>query len=730
MKAGFANVNSTSFYQEVLLVAKVHLAEYLAKPLLNLGFIVSLAIATSTLLSILVLNHASEQQYQTANNRLKTPIAFMVVPEQGKHISIDDFGQLRAAGFHQLNGVHLFDKALKKGNYITLRAMDILPLVVIEPNNFSSEKINISQRYAEELGLKTHSSLTLTSGAELALQTNDINDWGKVALLDISLAWQLFPEIKGFSHLVVSSMSSTDKSRLANILPAHLSIQDTWSIEEREGFADALHLNLSALAVLGFIVSLFIAYQAASQAWAKRTELAAKLRLLGVSLNAIQVVMMVEAFCLTLLASLLGIGIATLLVSLLLPILGLTLEQLYQLRLTGHFQWNWQYNSWAFAISALAVTLALVKPFKTISTAHVALSARTRVQVFHSRFNLWLTCVLLGFFALWPDNNWFQLMFKYGLLLLASVTFLPSFLTGVLHVLAKLSRSFRLAFIFKDAKQQVARRYLPIAAFYLALTSSIAAALMVSSFESSFVAYLNQLLNSDMFISYNVKQKKHIETWLKQQEDIDEYILFKKSVAKLPQEENEQAETVALYDLVSSKQLSSLSFKKRWQTENASPTQAENHCYINEQLAYQQKVIAPQSLVLVQGNKRVSCWVQGIYYDYGNQGFAVKVQYFGGNTQENSLSGWKEIGFSLFLKPESKITKQTIIQALSLDEQQVYEPEQIKALALKVFEQTFVLTQAIAFVLLSIACFGLFLSANSLWCFSCSSKAESPQFPS
>jgi putative ABC transport system permease protein len=60
------------------------------------------------------------------------------------------------------------------------------------------------------------------------------------------------------------------------------------------------------------------------------------------------------------------------------------------------------------------------------------------------------------------------------------------------------------------------------------------------------------------------------------------------------------------------------------------------------------------------------------------------------------------------------LTKQQVTDALNLDEKQIYEPEQIKQLALGIFKQTFVLTQAIAFVLLTIACFGLFLSANGL----------------
>ena len=60
------SANSLQNGSELMLVLKAHLAEYLNKPILNLSFIFSLAIATSTLLAILVLNHASEQQYQKA----------------------------------------------------------------------------------------------------------------------------------------------------------------------------------------------------------------------------------------------------------------------------------------------------------------------------------------------------------------------------------------------------------------------------------------------------------------------------------------------------------------------------------------------------------------------------------------------------------------------------------------------------------------------------------------
>ena len=76
---------------EFLLVVQCHWAEYRRKPLLNFGFIVSLAIATSTLLSILVLNHASKEAYQTANESLKPPVTLTIVSNTRQPISTTDY---------------------------------------------------------------------------------------------------------------------------------------------------------------------------------------------------------------------------------------------------------------------------------------------------------------------------------------------------------------------------------------------------------------------------------------------------------------------------------------------------------------------------------------------------------------------------------------------------------------------------------------------------------------
>lgn len=725
-------------HHELLLVFKAHLGEYVHKPLMNIGFIISLAIATSTLLCILVLNHASKQQYQEANSRLKSPVSFYILAKQGQHISLHDFRQLKQQGFHQLSPIHVFRKTLSTGQKITFRALDILPLILTRPESFSSHTININHKYANNLALikndetlesSTHNAMPNTklnvefaNNVSSTIKLNNVTDWGDVALLDLTLAWQLFPDIRGYSHLISTALPAHEMTRLAAALPDYLYIQQAYSLEERAGFADALHLNLTALAILGFIVSLFIAYQGANQAWRKRAELAAKLRLLGVELTTILQVMLCESLILTLLASIIGIAIAGALVSILLPVLGITLDQLYQLRLSGHFQWHWHYSLWAFAISFVAVFTALIKQFMRIKSAKIAFSARQPRLRFNFNQSLLVSLALLCVYLFWPENytrgSWTQLMLKNGSLLLASVAILPNLLRSIFSLLSKVSHSFRLKYLLQDASEQVGLRYLPLAAFYLALTASISAALMVNSFESSFVRYLNQLLSADFFIRYNDEQKPTVESWLKAQPDIKAYALFEETIAK------HKADTVKIYALHSISQQNSLLFKAQIASSlnqitpkplDSPDNKQESYCYINEQLSLKRGYSLQEKITIKQANHTLQCLIQGIYYDYGNQGFAVKFPINSSNKMlYKSLDGWKEQGFGVHVKPSSTLTKARIAQALSLDEEQIYQPAQIKQLALGIFKQTFVLTQAIAFVLLTIACFGLFLSANSL----------------
>jgi len=413
--------------------------------------------------------------------------------------------------------------------------------------------------------------------------------------------------------------------------------------------------------------------------------------------------MLLEALFLVFVASIVGVLIAVALVTVLLPLLGLTFSQLYSLNMSGHFAWQWQYALWALVISAVAVLLALTKQFKRISTAHVTLATSVLTRYFPRLFTLAVAVIFLLLFSVWPSHSWYQIMVKYGLLLIASVAVLPHFLQGLLLLSGLVFKgvgfnAFWVNYIFQDASNQIGRRYLPLAAFYLALTTSIAAALMVHSFEGAFVRFLDQQLSADLLIRYHHGQKQLVEEWLQNNNDIDEYTLHQHTWARV------ENDSVKVSSYQSSKQLASLLLK-------SSSTKIKQGCFINEQLALKQRLAVDQLIHFRQGETQYSCHIQGVYYEYGYPGFSLTLD----TAQANSLfTGWVYSGFGVYFHSGTVIDKHAVGSALGLADDQIYEPSQVKKIALKVFAQTFVLTQLIAVILLVIACFGLFLSANGL----------------
>ena len=709
-------------YQHLLL-GKVVLAQYRCQGLLNAGFILSLAIATSTLLSIFMLNHASKSQYARADLGLTPPAAFYVFPKQGKHISKTDFARLRRAGFHRLSPVLLFSKPLGSGNNIRFKAIDLLP-AAIAGQDFDTEKIHFGPPGLKRLGLTPDQAVILADNRLLDSQYHPQANWGSEALLDLALAWQLFPELDGFSYLTSGPLDQGEQARLRQTLPPHLMLQKAWSLGQRSGFADALHLNLSALAILAFIVSLFIAFQAGEQAWRSRSELAARLRLLGVSLAVLRQVLILEALALIVLTSLLGTGIAFLLVSVLLPLLGLTLEQLYQLNINGQLSWHTGYALWALLIAAVAVLTTLAKQFRQIAGRHVSHFARqtsAEATDLHPKApgkqsaNFGALILLLLFF-LFPEtvpeagahisllSPWHLIMAKYGLLLLASVALLPLALQLALGTLRHLGRSFKLDFLLLDARSQIRRRSLPLAAFYLALTTSIAAALMIESFETAFTGYLEQNLPQDLYIRFTPQQRQGLLARAQAHESIAAHSFYYRGSAMLA------GEVLDLGIYSSPRQFNALVFKEKGDISK------EASCFINEPLAIRRQLAVGRQIMLHQGQARLSCTVQGIYYDYGNPGFELTLALVLAQAHHFSLA---EKGLSLYLTQDKQVQQpeqlqQALTDELNLAPEQVIATAQTKALALKIFDQTFIITRAIALVLICIACLGLFLSVNTL----------------
>ncbi|WP_199608728.1 ABC transporter permease [Flocculibacter collagenilyticus] len=724
-----------------------------------------------------MLNDASKQQYASASDLLSPPFAFYIYPKEGLKATKQDFRLIRQLGFIEVSPVLEVNTILNNDTVLAIYATDLLALSILYPDVFNVNMASITQTLAQQLSIEHQqtSYLQLKSGEKLPYRIITDANLRKhdMAIIDFSLAWQLFKPINAFSYFTVTAMSAERKQTLANQLPSHLMLYEPWKLEEKKGFANALHLNLTALALLGFLVSLFIAYQAGQQAWQYRHQLINQLRLLGVPLVTIRIALLIECAFIVVFACGLGILLAAAIVIFSLPIVGVTLSQIYDLHLTGHFEWHWRYLLWAFLLSSSAVITALFHqlrlinrpqlksiPMKSQRSANVLFIGRLVLITLFFLFLHWLmplswseSFLSHGFSSEVQLSNWLLIMMKYGFLLLASIAFLPIFLLALITAFHSLLlifnhlnsswNNFKIGYLIKDAQNQIYRRYVPLAAFYLALTASISAGLMVKSFNTAFVDYLDQQLSQDFIISVPKNQssrsipqpssldENRLEAWLKQQAFIEEVILYQHAWFTY---KNTQLRIARMKSI---NQFNALSFKAlKVEAEFVQAQLDKNNnnipiCFINEQFALSNAIELSKPKIyrifLSQAQQTIECEVKGVYFQYGYLGHSAYLV----KTNHHQIN-WRGTSYGIYLKASESITslalQQRINNALNnpsntqsniqpnirLISESILQSSELKKLALEVFDQTFILTQATSAVLLGIACFGLFLSVTSL----------------
>ncbi len=709
-------------------MVNVILAHYRRHWLLNLGFIISLALATSTLLSIFILNHASKAQYASSHQQVSQS-SWRVVAKQGASITLQDYASLRQQGFFEVRPVAYWLVELKpagQGNQLDTdgKTKDETEWFTIKATDMLIASIMDDEKYpAGALYLPPEIQLQPVSDNQLVL------DWqgntlkvpvaiaeppmpGKSGWMDIASAWLLFDSDGQINYLQTSPISDERSKELQRALPQQLTMLPAATVEQRAGFADALHLNLSALALLGFVVSLFIAIQAASQTWRDRYQLMQQCRTLGFSLKTVKYVLMLEGITIAAIAAVLGSVLAMLLVATFLPLLGLTLNQLYQLHISGQVIWQSIYGVWAFGISLFAVLATLGMHLKVMMSGNIL--ARPDEGVNEPLLKL-IAVVCLAIWFILPTDSWLLIMISYSAVLLASIAILPVFISWLLNNLSKFVSGFNTQFLLQDASVNVSRRFLPIAAFYLALTTSLAAGLMIGSFEQSFSRYMDKILANDLYIGFPVDKQKQVMAVVTSSPDVSAWYPRYRATAKIQGNDQTTSAVVSLSGWTAVAQLKNLSLVSA--VPDALDAEAA-YCYVNEPLALAFNLKPGVTIAFENAGAVFQCTVGGVYHDYGNPSFEVDVPFLSAN---EALGNFRQDGVAVSFdlsendaqQVASLLTSQLAEQA-GLDDGWIYDPQAIKQLALDIFSQTFILTRTIAVLLLALACFGLFLSARNL----------------
>ena len=525
------------------------------------------------------------------------------------------------------------------------------------------------------------------------------------AIMDIGLAQRLLGRAGQIDRLIVLPDQPITRRALATIAPglAQTAPPDNSDVAR---LTDSFHLNLTAFGLLSFVVGLFIVHGAIGLAFEQRRPMVRTLRALGVPLGRLILLMAVELAMLGLVAGLLGVALGYVVAAALLPDVAATLRGLYGANVSGQLTLRpvWWLSGLAIAVGGTAVASA--GALWSLARMPLLASAQPRAWVMaHQGGRLALVSLglltLAGGLAIWGQGLLAGFI-MLGALLVGGALALPPLLTLALRLGGARARAPVAQWFWADARQQVPGLSLALMALLLAMTANVGVSTMVSSFRLTFVAFLDQRLASELYVSAtDATQAGRIAA-----------VAAAQGIAVLPilaadvRVAGQPAQIYGARDHAT--------YRDNWQLLRAVPDAWDalargDGVLVNEQL-YRRGGRDLGTMVAIAPGLELP--VLGIYGDYGNPigqvvlNDAVFVRQF-----PDAIA----LRFGLRMDPaQVDAVRVTLRDQAGMTDSAMVDQAAIKALSLSVFERTFTVTTALNILTLAVAGFAMLMSLLTL----------------
>jgi len=592
----------------------------------------------------------------------------------------------------------------------------------------------MSAATAEQLGLSVNSRFDVTVGGvrQRATLIGRIADAGAgfdaTLLTDIAQAQEWLGRVGRLSRIDVRVAGGAPEAALAWLraqLPADLELHATRA-QARETFAmtDAFTTNLKAMSLLALLVGAFLIYGAVSFAVLQRRATIAVLRALGATRGEVLAVVLSEAAVLGVVGALCGVLLGVALGRGLVGLVSQTINDLY------------------FVVSVNAVTV----PVSGVVTAlcagpatALAAALLPALEVAASAPRLGLARSVLETRAVWVARTlaivsallavgagliaWvsgrsllagFATLF---MLLLSVAAFTPAALRvlaqGAARLGARLSPVARLA--CGDIAASLSRTGVACAALGMALTAMIGVAIMVESFRESLREWLIHTLRADVYVSAPGPAEAS-------ERRLDPAVI--RALLATPgirdHSESRRVEVASprgALDL-NAVRLAPASYAALQFTQSdaahAWPEFARGAILISEPLAWRLGLAPHDTLTLTTASGPRAFAVAGVYREYGNDRGEVLMSL----AQYQRLWGDEAIsGLGIYLAPGVEAQRAVSELRTAAGHRQallIRSNADIRALSMRIFERTFVITRVLYWLAAGVAAVGL-VSALLAW---------------
>lgn len=701
----------TSFINEIRLILTTHIAFYRRHPWLMALFILGFSLGSALLTAISGLNQEAKTRYQHSSALINNPVTHLIKPLTGKqYIDGQLWINLRQQGFINAQPVLRGRLKTNDGKTLAIQGVDTLLWLNHSPLN------NAQSQQSDENGDKTPSRISLSTilvdsqfSGRLRTKTGDQAQFvlknGQVQP-DISL-------MDGIGLWAVTDIAHADylleaKGRLSFIELSHVTKQQIVEIKqmiagkaqlidaEQQSFdvlSQAFFFNLTALAMLGYIVAAFLSFNAIKLTLTARQKVIKQMQLLGCTKLSIQLSLSIEliivSICTALLGSLGGYFIAN---GLVLDV-NRTLVGLYQLDKALVIHWQWTNVLLGFALNISALAIILLTQAKKVASKGLLM------------FYALLAGTLLG--LIWLLNyatNEYQALLLCFTLLMLFILLVPKALSGLVALPFTLSNPLA-QWLHADTRFHIKDLHIAIIAILVALGSAIGMQIMVKSFSTTLNAHLEKQLSADIYLRSD-KLDHNLRQTLSNLPEVAILSIYMKSEGKVntvPAKLSSYGDGFKHYQqisLTSGSAISDINFM-------------DNGCLVNEQSKIKFGFSLGDMAIFEQNSTQFNCRITGFFYDYGNPSMSLLTVE---KRQKSAALNTEFVGYSIRLNTSTTVAEfsERLVNEFKQDSTGILPNKRFKQIANALFDDTFVVTKALNGFILAIALLSLCTSLLSL----------------
>ena len=526
-------------------------------------------------------------------------------------------------------------------------------------------------------------------------------------LTDIATAARILDRGDRLDRLRILPDQPIGRPPLAEVAPG-LRREEPQDEADIAQLTDSFHLNLTVFGLLSFAVGLFIVHAAIGLAFEQRRGVFRTLRAIGVPLGRLVALLLAEVLILALVAGLVGIALGYVLASLLMPGVAITLSGLYGAEVSGGLSLR---PGWVAAGLGMSVLGALAASAQAVwrlwrlpILAAAAPRAWARASVRALRLQGAVAVALLalaGGLAAFGDGLYAGFVLL-GALILGAALGLPIVLWALLGLGERAARGVIPEWFMADTRQQLPGLSLALMALMLALTANVGVGTMVGSFRHTFTGWLDQRLAAELYVTVRTPEEgRRLVAFLEPRTDaILPIVSADTRIGGLP------AEVFGVIDHPT--------YRRNWPLLSAAPDVWDRlaqgrGAMLNEQTARRMDLAVGDTVALAPDWEAE---VLAIYSDYGNPAGQAIV---GMDALDARYPDLPRLRFGLRV-PEGGTPElmSAITGEFGLPRENMIDQASVKALSLRVFDQTFRVTGALNVLTFGVAGFAMLTSFLTL----------------